>query len=551
MGRVVSARSELTAFLTGTGDTPGAEGDQRGDDDQRGRKGGHEKGTNQVLGTNEPTIGRLRPAEWRTETPERRTKPFALPPKKTRPPIPPLLNRHDAGGSFTLPTHAGPIDSPRHPSAPPTTPTTEQTQLEEEMVGTTVPRFSREHGDEMEVTSGEYLAALRAVFFERKVETDAEKIRVAGLYLKYDSRAMEWYEAGEKGWATKSFNEFRTEFLSKFPMPVRVRKTTTELETELGDMSMKEEEVGEKVKMNGTEVYSHVAFAHKALEIARELGFENRATLVAQVAGKLPKAVRNQVKSEHTTWADFATALRGINIGDLRRDVEEGKMEKRREEEMERRLRMVEQQAARPKTTTTTNQSVDDLTRALSRISMGTPGSTGGGNRNQRQITPQGGVAVAAPVRAFGNLTPVTEEAREAVRASLVRYPKQAPTEEGMRAYIEQLRSWEKANLGKPDFPGESIGYPISPFTVNPGTGECFRCGQTGHRSRDCLERDPKKQLSTREGNWRAVVSRVYRSQTRAQTAQVNFVGESEEDLSWAGDLVAQFLQGKGQGATE
>ena len=120
-----------------------------------------------------------------------------------------------------------------------------------------------------------------------------------------------------------------------------------------------------------------------------------------------------------------------------------------------------------------------------------------------------------------------------------------------MKAYVEQLRAWERANPGKPEFLRESAGYPVSPFTANPGTGECFRCGQTGHRSRDCAERDPRKQLSTREGNWRALVSRAFREQARGQAVQVNFVGQMDMELSWARDLVTQYMQGKGQGATE
>ncbi|KAH8080072.1 hypothetical protein HD553DRAFT_257743, partial [Filobasidium floriforme] len=53
-------------------------------------------------------------------------------------------------------------------------------------------------------------------------------------------------------------------------------------------------------------------------------------------------------------------------------------------------------------------------------------------------------------------------------------------TQDGNRAYQEAIRAWYNRH-GQDATASLSRPFPLSPGTVRPGSGECFRCGMTGH----------------------------------------------------------------------
>jgi hypothetical protein len=68
--------------------------------------------------------------------------------------------------------------------------------------------------------------------------------------------------------------------------------------------------------------------------------------------------------------------------------------------------------------------------------------------------------------------------------------------------YASQMRDWEQ-RFGVETIPTLQTGYPLTPNTAAPGTGECFRCGQRGHQKKDCRD---DHMIPYKEGTYRYLV---------------------------------------------
>ncbi|KAJ7930703.1 hypothetical protein B0H13DRAFT_1858514 [Mycena leptocephala] len=105
----------------------------------------------------------------------------------------------------------------------------------------------------------------------------------------------------------------------------------------------------------------------------------------------------------------------------------------------------------------------------------------------------------------------------------------------GRAEYARRVGIWENAYAGScPRL--KDVGYPLSPGTVTPGSGECFACGKITtpmHRSNECT--GPK--LPRKESTFRSIANK----HMRTTPVQVNTVvdwmdfGEAEEEDFLAG----------------
>ena len=96
--------------------------------------------------------------------------------------------------------------------------------------------------------------------------TDEAKISNFQNYLGSDSPAEEWYEATGK--ALNKWADFELAFFTQFPTMEKAKKTAVELERELAGLKLRVEDLGKKQKYGGQEVWSHIAFAENALDLA-------------------------------------------------------------------------------------------------------------------------------------------------------------------------------------------------------------------------------------------------------------------------------------------
>jgi hypothetical protein len=83
--------------------------------------------------------------------------------------------------------------------------------------------------------------------------------------------------------------------------------------------------------------------------------------------------------------------------------------------------------------------------------------------------------------------------------------PRPQQTEQPPQAdedYQAAMRDWEH-RFGAETVPTLQTGYPLTPNTSVPGTGECFKCGHRGHQKKDCKS---ETMIPYKEGTYRYLV---------------------------------------------
>jgi hypothetical protein len=100
--------------------------------------------------------------------------------------------------------------------------------------------------------------------------------------------------------------------------------------------------------------------------------------------------------------------------------------------------------------------------------------------------------------------------------------PIQPKTPAGKVAYQAQVAKWSAQNGDRPV--NEMRPYPLSPGTSPVASGECWKCGYTGHRGPDCPDPNPVPMI---EQKWRSIAATISRrAGSTAATAAVNLVME-------------------------
>ena len=131
--------------------------------------------------------------------------------------------------------------------------------------------FSGEPGDD--VQPGEFLKTFRRFITYAHITENRSIIDTFGDHLKYGSPADEWFS--ELDTTTSTWKEVKKEFLQRFPLVEKAKRTETELERELCKLRLKVEDLGRKEKYAGEDVYTHVIFAEKALSLVKQVKISN------------------------------------------------------------------------------------------------------------------------------------------------------------------------------------------------------------------------------------------------------------------------------------
>ena len=99
--------------------------------------------------------------------------------------------------------------------------------------------------------------------------------------MKSDLPAEEWYN--DANTPKKSWTELEQEFKTRFPNTKKATKTAPELERELGAMRIRTEELGKTEKYRGEDVYTHMIFAEKILDLAKQAKIETSTSGLGSV----------------------------------------------------------------------------------------------------------------------------------------------------------------------------------------------------------------------------------------------------------------------------
>jgi hypothetical protein len=95
----------------------------------------------------------------------------------------------------------------------------------------------------------------------------------------------------------------------------KAMKTAPELERELGAMRLKAEELGKIEKYKGEDVYTHMVFAEKILDIAKQAKIETTTSSLWNIRDELPEILRETIPKNQPSWTAFAKAIKDVDMG--------------------------------------------------------------------------------------------------------------------------------------------------------------------------------------------------------------------------------------------
>ena len=160
-------------------------------------------------------------------------------------------------------------------------------------------------------------------------------------YLGASSQADLWFEdlpqATQESWAL-----LEVAFVDRWPRITQAKRSEQEIERELLSTLLEEKELGEKVKIGGVDVWSHVAWADKVTILVNKASITSKTTHIWQVRDKLPDAIKDVVKSTHADWTAFLQAVRDVDLQHIRDAVAKRKKEDDTRHALENRIRILE-----------------------------------------------------------------------------------------------------------------------------------------------------------------------------------------------------------------
>ena len=174
--------------------------------------------------------------------------------------------------------------------------------------------------------------------------TDDQKINFFELYLKSDSPVEEWYN--EVKGTKKTWDVLKQGFKNRFPNIKKATKTSQELERELGAMRITMEELGKTEKYRGEDVYTHMIFAEKILNLAKRAKVETSTSGLWKVRDELPEVLQEKIPESQASWMDFTQAIKDVDMGHIRKGVRKYKEKAASDAQMKADINLLKQRTA-------------------------------------------------------------------------------------------------------------------------------------------------------------------------------------------------------------
>jgi hypothetical protein len=356
--------------------------------------------------------------------------------------------------------------------------------------------------------------------------TSNERIALLGNCMRADSTAEQWFEENIEN-KDLTIDDVITKFKSQFPSIEQAKKSKTDYERELEALRLDNDKLGEKETIAGIEAYTHVAFAAKALELAKRANIDEGTSYIWQVRDKLPDIIRDKVPAGHENWTSFTNAIRNVDITHIKDNVEKRKREAKATDEINARIRMLERAASLQNSPTAGiraqlhSTSLQPPRNTFARGTYTPPDpfiSRGGGRGNLFNRAP------------YQPRKPPTEEQKTTMTNTLASTTQHENTQQGREAYRNQLIEWAKL-YGANTKVSERTPFPLKPGTAPAGSGECYGCGMVvddrEHTAASCTG----VKVPVKEREWRAIVGNVMGN--RGRTRQINLLSYDDEDLAW------------------
>ena len=137
-----------------------------------------------------------------------------------------------------------------------------------------------------------------------------EKIAYFETWLKSGSTVEQWFADLEPA-KKATWKDLCITFKEQWPERPITLKSTAEKQAELEGEKIMEAKLGTKVKVNGMEMYAHVAWAHKVEKLAKAIP-DNNNLLVVGCRRQLPPMLKVLVSISNDTWTAFCAAVHTI-----------------------------------------------------------------------------------------------------------------------------------------------------------------------------------------------------------------------------------------------
>ncbi|KAJ7176151.1 hypothetical protein C8R43DRAFT_1118677 [Mycena crocata] len=346
---------------------------------------------------------------------------------------------------------------------------------------------------------------------------------------------------------------------AQYPEEATVQPTAAEYGTELLRCKLTMAELGTRVKVADREVWAHHAWCTKILRLAMKAGVSATTTYIEQVRIELPSPLRTKIGKTHANWPAFIKAVRDVDTVELELEMKERREDKEKRDRLEK---MLEKQSTLQASPTAGIRAQLGGTRISApaatpgRWPATAPGASpfqtaGGGGQGNLFAAPRAPYQPPAPraqqqqpqapraqyqaprpqyqPQARPPLVvqqPLAGEQRRILVEAIARIPHHPDTEEGRRNHGAQQQQWYRVH-GNVDM-SVNTPYPLRPGRAPLNSGECFRCGFTGHTNyqRGCDA--PQDQcISIREQQWRRI---AWQALKEAPTG-VNIVSFSSWDV--------------------
>lgn len=326
-------------------------------------------------------------------------------------------------------------------------------------------------------------------------KSDAHKQKQFVYFLHSESVADDWFNALDA--ATQAdWDLIEAAFHVWWPKLAVVKKASTEYEEDLLGLRLKDKELGKKETIAGRETYLHIVWADKMQKLAKGAGVEAGTIYIGQVRKMLLTVIKDKVANKHTDWAAFLKVVCDIDVEYIKDEARE--LQKRRDTQCTVKARLRQLEALPTSPTAGIRHQMTQIS-----ISMGPGGGGGSGSDNpfeggmggQGNLFAQAGRSYTAPAR-----QPATPADQATLRAHITSMPHHPDTQAGKLTHQGQQQAWARDH-GAGTRVTELTPYPLCLGTAPINSGECYKCGCTGHIGGHCPV-PQLQQLHPNESRW-------------------------------------------------
>ncbi|KAJ3729631.1 hypothetical protein C8R42DRAFT_715909 [Lentinula raphanica] len=236
------------------------------------------------------------------------------------------------------------------------------------------------------------------------------------MFLDEDSLAEEWYDGLEDEQRRGEWSQLGKLFNEKFPSQKKEKKDTKVYLEELESMVITHELI--LMRHAEAQVPYHKWFGERLLALAKGAKIDKTKEGIASAWKMLPYALKKVVGEDHDNWESFAEAIREVKWSSLRVEAEH-------EVDLERRRETIPVIQETPRT---------KLASSFASANISSPPPSPSPNRTRRNDSE------------FNKSGPRYELSvdKAALRAAIAAKQPYPDTEEGRRAWEQDIRDWAR-----------------------------------------------------------------------------------------------------------